>query len=34
MQDLLMIAKFIDPYSKNFNTVIFYIVYILSSPAI
>lgn len=34
MQELFMIANFIDPDSNNFSTVMFYIVFFLSTPAI
>ena len=34
MQELFVIANFIDLDSKNFSTVMFYIVFFLSSPAI
>lgn len=34
MQELLMIANFIDLDSKNFSTVMFYIVFSLPTPAV
>lgn len=34
MQELFVVANFIDLDSKNFSTVMFYVVFFLFSPAI